>query len=121
MRLPLPALLLPAVILISCTQPTPQAAKEPPKQYQMRGEIVRVDAQNKTATINAQKIEGWMDAMSMEYPIKDPQGLAAMHPNDCIDATVNVQGTDFWVTDVKHADAAPGTCVPVKAPPEVAK
>ena len=117
----IPALLLPAVFLISCSHPAAETAKEPPKQYQLHGEVVRVDPQAKTATINAQKIEGWMEAMSMEYPVKDPQGLSTLHPNDCVDATVFVQGTDFWVGDLKHADAAPGTCVANKTPQENSK
>lgn len=121
MRRRLPALLFPALLLISCSQPATEAAKEPPKQYQLHGEVVRVDAQNKTATINAQKIEGWMEAMSMEYPVKDSQGFSTLHPNDCIDATVFVQGSEYWVGDVKHADAAPGTCVPAKTPPKDTK
>ena len=50
----------------------------------------------------------------MEYPVKDQPGFSTLHPNDCIDATVFVQGADFWVADVKHANAAPGTCLPPK-------
>jgi protein SCO1/2 len=83
----------------------------------MHGEVVRVDPQAKTATINATKIEGWMEAMSMEYPVKDAQDLSRLHPNGCIDATVVVDGANFWVSDVKPSDAAPGTCVPPKPQP----
>jgi len=83
----------------------------------MHGEVVRVDPQAKTATINATKIEGWMEAMSMEYPVKDAQDLSKLHPNNCIDATVVVDGANFWVSDVKPSDAAPGTCVPPKPQP----
>ena len=108
------ALLLPVVLLLACSHPAAETNKEPPKQYQLHGEVVRVDSQNQTAMINAQKIEGWMEAMSMEYPVKDQPGFSTLHPNDCIDATVFVQGADFWVADVKHANAAPGTCLPPK-------
>lgn len=103
-----------AVTLCSCSQPASEAAKEPAKQYHIHGEVVRLNPQAKTATINAQKIDGWMEAMSMEYPVKDDQGLATLHPNDCIDATVQVQGNDFWVTDIKHSDPGPSPCVAPK-------
>src|SRR5215472_3223185 len=96
------------------SQPAPEAAKEPPKRYQLHGEVVRVDPQAKTATINGQKIEGWMDAMSMDYPVKDAQDLSTLHPNDCVDATVFVRGTDYWVGEVKHVQADQGACVQKK-------
>jgi protein SCO1/2 len=104
--------LLPLVVLSnSCGS---KSAKEPPKQYQLHGEVVRLDPQAKTATINSQKIEGWMEAMSMEYPVKDAQDFSKLQPNECIDATVFVQGTEYWVADVKPAEAAPGACVAAK-------
>jgi Cu/Ag efflux protein CusF len=117
----IPALLLPVAFLLSCSHPAAETTKEAPKQYQLHGEVVRVDPRAKTATINAQKIDGWMEAMSMEYLVKDTQGLSTLHPNDCVDATVFVQGTDFWVGDLKHADAAAGTCVAAKPPVENTK
>src|SRR6516225_6473983 len=82
-----------AALLSSCgSRPASEANKEPPKRYQLHGQVVRVDPQGKIATINAQKIEGWMEAMSMEYPVRDAQDFSALHPNDCIDATVYVRG-----------------------------
>ena len=104
---------------ISCgSKPAAETSKEPPKQYQLRGEIVRLDPQAKTATINAQKIEGWMEAMSMEYPVKDANDFSKLQPSECIDATLFVQGTEYWVANVKPAQTAPGACLAAKAPAE---
>src|SRR5690242_6519864 len=115
MKDPAKVVLLAAVLLSGCnSSQTSEAAKEPPKRYQLHGEVVRLDPQGKIATINAQKIEGWMDAMSMEYPVKDPQDFSTLHQKDCIDATVFVQGASYWVGEVKHADAQPGACVASK-------
>lgn len=114
-----PALLILVVtFLASCSQPASEASKEPPKQYKMHGEVTRVDPQNKLATIDAQKVDGWMEAMKMDYPVKDQQDLSKLQAGECIDATVFVQGNDFWVADVKPTTAAPGTCVPPKTPPD---
>jgi Cu/Ag efflux protein CusF len=98
-----------AALLISCGSNT--SNNEPVKQYQLHGEVVSLDAHDKTATINAQKVEGWMDAMKMEYPVKDSQDFSKLQPNECIDATVFVRGTEYWVGDVKPAEASPGSCV----------
>src|SRR5215472_3002627 len=103
----------------SCgSQPAAETSKEQPKQYPLHGEVVRLDAQGKTATINAQKIVGWMEAMSMEYPVKDAQDFSKLQPNECIDATVFVQGTQYWVADVRPANAGPGACLAAKTPAE---
>ena len=50
------------------------------KRYQFDGAIVAVDPANKTATIAAAKIGDWMDAMTMEYPIKPDSELAKILP-----------------------------------------
>jgi len=107
------------VLAISCgSKPLAETSNEAPKQYQLHGEVTRLDPQGKTATINAQKIEGWMDAMSMEYPVKDAQDFSKLQPNECIDATVFVQGTQYWVADVRPANAEPGACLAAKTPAE---
>jgi Cu/Ag efflux protein CusF len=100
------------------SKPLAETSKEQPKQYQLHGEVMRLDPQGKTATINAQKIEGWMDAMSMEYPVKAAQDFSKLQPSECIDATVFVQGTQYWVGDVRPANAAPGACLAAKTPAE---
>ena len=106
-------------LLAACGSPkAPEAAasggKEPvtsAQRYQLHGEVVSLDPKGGIATINGQKIEGWMGAMKMEYPVKDPQEFSALHLNDCIDATVFVQGTEYWVGEVKHSQDAGGNCL----------
>src|SRR5215467_9925368 len=109
---------LTAALAASCGSKPLADSKEAPEQYQLHGEVTRLDPQGKTATINAQKIEGWMDAMSMEYPVKDVQDFSKLQPNECIDATVFVQGTQYWVADVRPANAGPGACLAAKTPAE---
>ena len=46
------------------------ASKKAEKRYPMQGEIMALDASAHTATIAAGKIGDWMEAMTMEYPVK---------------------------------------------------
>ncbi|MBZ5579469.1 MAG: copper-binding protein [Acidobacteriia bacterium] len=71
------------------------------KRYTMQGEIKSLDPAAKTANINAGKIEGWMEAMTMEYPIKPDAEFAKLHVGDRIEATVVVNDLKYYVTDVK--------------------
>jgi len=84
------------VILTACSrEPVPEV-----KHYTIHGQIVRLDAKDKLATIKHQKIEGWMGAMTMDFPVRDEKDFSALHEGDKIDATVFVQGLDYWVGDV---------------------
>jgi Cu/Ag efflux protein CusF len=67
----------------------------------MQGEIKAVDASAKTATIAAGKIGDWMEAMTMEYPVKPDSEFQKLHVGDRIEATVVVSDLKYYVTDVK--------------------
>jgi Cu/Ag efflux protein CusF len=42
------------------------------KEYTFRGKVQKIDLNAKTFVVNGQKVEGWMDAMTMTYaPDKD--------------------------------------------------
>ncbi|HEX5431708.1 MAG TPA: copper-binding protein [Bryobacteraceae bacterium] len=101
--------------LTACSSRTADVNHDPVKQFAMHGQVVRLDPKGKIATIKAQKIEGWMEAMTMEYPVKAEQDFSALHPNDCIDATLFVQGPDYWVAGVKPATSPAGMCVAAPA------
>lgn len=88
-------LLLLVLMLAGCAQKTPG------KRYPMQGEIKALDASAHTATIAAGKIGDWMDAMTMEYPIKPEAEFQKLHVGDKIEATVVVGDPAYYVTDIK--------------------
>jgi Cu/Ag efflux protein CusF len=91
-----------ALLLPAC-QRTPPA--QPAKEYQMQGEVVGLDSTAHLATVKAGKIEGWMEAMTMEYPVKDPQEFGKLKVGQNIQAKITVQGTDYWITSVSAEPA----------------
>ncbi len=74
----------------------------PPKQYKLDGVVVSLDPQAHIAKINGQKIEGWMDAMTMEYPLKDQTEFASLHVGDHITGTVFVEGLNYSLGEIHH-------------------
>src|SRR5438552_3760026 len=78
-----------------------KAKQEEAKRYAMQGDIKSLDANTKTAIIDAGKIGDWMDAMTMPYPVKPDKEFQKLHVGDHIEATVVAEGQDYYVTDVK--------------------
>ena len=76
-------------------------SKPQPKRYPMQGEIKALDSNAKTATIAAGKVGDWMEAMTMEYPVKPDAEFQKLHVGDHIEATVVVVDPSYYVTDVK--------------------
>lgn len=85
-----------AILLAGCG-----AKQEPAKRYPMQGEVKALDPTSKTANIKAGKIEGWMEAMTMEFPVKPEGEFAKLHVGDQVQGTVVVSGDSYYVTDVK--------------------
>jgi len=97
------------LILAACQQQTTvteEAKNEPVARYPLHGEVLQLDAQGKIAKIKHEKIGDWMEAMTMEYPVKDQAEFDKLHAGETINATVYVQGNSYWVGDI-HEDAAP--------------
>jgi Cu/Ag efflux protein CusF len=88
-------LLVLALVLAAC------GSRQQAKQYAMQGEIRDLDPSTKSATINAGKIGDWMEAMTMEYPVKPDADFRKLHVGDHIQATVVVNNLKYYITGVR--------------------
>jgi Cu/Ag efflux protein CusF len=75
----------------------------PEKHYQLSGVVLSLNARDQTANIKHDPIEGWMEGMTMDYPIRSKQEFDRLHAGDKITATVNVRGTDYDLTDIRKS------------------
>lgn len=89
-----------AVLLAACGSNKPSA---PPKEYKLTGEVMRIEPQLRTAAIKHEKIEGWMEAMTMEFPVRDAKEFEKLAPGKKITATVYVSGDEFWIGNIQAA------------------
>ena len=89
-----------SICLSSCSRRNDAASAV--RRYQLRGQVVRMDPQAHAAVIKHQKIEGWMGAMTMEFPVKNEGEFQALHDGDRIRATVFVRDLDYWIGDIQH-------------------
>ena len=58
------------------------------KAYTFHGKVEAVNKSANSVTVNGEKVEGWMDAMTMDYKVDDPSILDKLHPGDQIMAIV---------------------------------
>jgi hypothetical protein len=91
------SILLLAVALCACKKPD---ANTPVQQFKLDGVVVSLNPQAHTANIDGQKVEGWMDAMTMDYPVKDKKDFDELHVHDHITATIFAQGLNFWIGEI---------------------
>jgi len=56
------------------------------KKMTFQGKVEAVT--DKGLTVNGEKVEGWMDAMTMSYPVDKPEVLKKVKVGDTIMATV---------------------------------
>src|SRR6202521_2944398 len=82
--------IIPAALALMCLLVTngfaQDKAKGKAKSYTFHGKVEAVT--DKGLTVNGEKVEGWMDAMTMTYPVDKPDLLKMVKVGDQIMATV---------------------------------
>jgi Cu/Ag efflux protein CusF len=58
------------------------------KSYVFKGTVTEADAGTRKLTVANEKIEGWMDAMTMSYQVDNPDILKQLKKGDHIEAIV---------------------------------
>ena len=75
------------------------------QHYQLHGKILRLRPENRIAVIQHEKIEGWMEAMTMEFPVPSLAEYSKLKEGMVIRATVNVNDDYFWLTGITIENA----------------
>jgi protein SCO1/2 len=84
----------------ACARRDPFDFGAPKNRYKIHGQILRLRPENRIAVVKHEKIEGWMEAMTMEFPVPDAAQFAKLKEGSWIRATVCVNDLYFWLTDV---------------------
>jgi protein SCO1 len=68
----------------------------PSRQYSLTGKVLALNGRDRTATVDAAAIPGFMEAMTMEYPIKSKADFEKLQVGDKITATVEVRNGGLY-------------------------
>lgn len=111
-------LLISTLFLLAGCQPsghTPPAASANAKRYDLKGKVVSVDKEKKRAKIEHEEIPGFMDAMTMDFPIHDDSVLEVLTPGSEVRAQLVVDSTakdPYWLESMVVSAAADPNAVP---------
>jgi protein SCO1/2 len=103
-----------SLIAVTCLAITCTSAPEP-RVYSLQGQVLAVADDHQAATIKHEEIKGLMAGMTMTFKAKEPQLLIGIVPGDLINATLVVEETGAYMTEVKKVGQAP--LPPPTAPP----
>ncbi|MDH3492784.1 MAG: SCO family protein [Acidobacteriota bacterium] len=89
-----------SIFLFSCGDASQSSTDPSLKRYPLRGEIVSLDKASKKASIKHEKIEGYMDAMTMDFEIRKPDWVwSELVPGSVVtgDLVVDNVNGDYWL------------------------
>jgi protein SCO1/2 len=90
------ALLIIFVISISCA---PQSSGNE-QRFDLKGKVYGVEKSIGMVTISHEKIEGYMEAMTMPFKLKDTWAFDVLKPGDRVSATLVVDGERSWIEGI---------------------
>jgi len=75
------------------------------RHYELKGKVLAKKAEVAEITVDHDDIPGFMPAMTMNYQVKDPQGLHDVQPGDRITADVVVENNQkYWLEHLRITD-----------------
>ncbi len=107
------------VLLIAAAALLPACSRN--RQYELRGQIVAVDAAGGRLTIRHDDIPGFMPAMTMAFEVGDRRLLESRQPGELVTATLVLEENRAFLSTVRRIGTAPLAETPPPAPVDVVK
>ncbi|MBI4263376.1 MAG: SCO family protein [Acidobacteria bacterium] len=78
-----------------------------PRQYEVKGQILRIDPERREVLVSHEDIPGFMAAMTMPYRVRDAALLEGKEPGDLFTATLVVEEVDAYLSTLTRTGHAP--------------
>lgn len=92
--------------LAACLAATACSRGPEPRQYELRGQILGIEAARSEVLIKHENIDGFMPAMTMPFKVEDAALLADKQPGDLVTATLVVGEVDAHLSTLTKTGRA---------------
>ncbi len=90
----------------------PPSQKSPARIFSVHGVIRQIPPDHRHATIQHEKIPGYMAAMTMDFSVRDTNALAGLVPGDEINFNLVVTDDDDWIESLQRTGKTTGVSGP---------
>jgi protein SCO1/2 len=99
-----------ALLMSGCDQKPPSNSASVTdtnrQEFQVKGVVKALKANGKTAVIAHETIPNYMEAMTMDFDVKDQRELQGLNPGDTISFRMVVTKDDGWIENVRKLPPA---------------
>jgi protein SCO1/2 len=82
---------------LSCGFGADFTSGEGARRFDFRGRVISVARADRQATVAHERIDGFMDPMTMPFTVKEGWALQVMKPGDLVQGTLVVDGSRSWI------------------------
>ena len=93
------------------------------REFPLTGQVLSIKPDRTEAKVKHDDVKGFMDAMTMDFAVKDPTQLEGLQPGDLIAATLVITDEEGYLKGIRKTGAAPipaTTAATAGAVPELA-
>ncbi len=87
-------------LFTACQKAETQPVLADAKRYELKGKVIAVDKSKKKATIKHEEIPGYMDAMTMDFPIREDWVWEDLTKDADIRADLVVDKDEYWLEKI---------------------
>ena len=89
-------------LAVACADKEKPLSEKGEKLYVLKGKIVSRDVSDNSLRVDHQAVPGYMEAMTMDYPVRGAK-VAQLPPDKAaVEARLHVTDDRYWLTDVKR-------------------
>lgn len=97
------AALVAGLALLACGAEKEKPLSEPGERlYTVRGIVLARNAGDHSLTVDHEAIPGFMEAMTMDYPVRGAKVETLPPDKSRIEAKLHVTDRSYWLTDVRR-------------------
>jgi protein SCO1/2 len=89
-----------------------------PQVYLVKGTIQELKPAEKSVRIAHEKIPNYMDAMTMDFDVKDVKELSGLQPGDYVSFRMLVTDKDGWIENINRLSNSPASAAIVANAPD---